>query len=505
MSPRLLLLALARRPALAAALAGLLLTALDAEARVGGGQRYGGGGRSSGGGWSGGGGSGDGGDALYLMFWLLWHHPALGVPVLVVVALVVLGDMRRKRSWDSYRTVEGMPHGATSVRTRPRASRAGLGALAARDPGLSEPVLHDYVQLVIRRALAARTLEDQAALAPFIAPTGWRGVLAARGPEPVDDVIIAGTTLVGTREVDGRDLLTVEVRSARTDPAGRDLLCDERWTFARARGAHSLPPERTRRLGCPSCGAAVALDDAGRCTACSSPTTAQLQWQLVEVVSLGCEPNLPPETGWTSGGEEPSWHVATWVDPSLPAASRAFHGRHPGFDPDAWERRIRDTFLALQAAWSRTAWDEARPHCTDAAWNTLRFWMRGYARAGLRNRVEDVVILRLQVVRLTVDAWYEAVTVRIWASARDWTEDADGRVVGGNAKTARRFSEYWTFLRAVGSGEAVHDVHRCPSCGAPLDRISAAGVCGYCDSVIVTGQHDWVLSRIQQPDAYRGG
>ncbi|MFT6233735.1 MAG: hypothetical protein ACJAZO_004256, partial [Myxococcota bacterium] len=116
----------------------------------------------------------------------------------------------------------------------------------------------------------------------------------------------------------------------------------------------------------------------------------------------------------------------------------------------------------------------------------------------------DLDIERTDVVKVSQDAWYESITVRVWASARDWTERDDGTVVGGNKKVRRRFSEYWTFLRAQGSGAGAHGVSSCPSCGAALDRINAAGICGYCESRIVSGRFDWVLSRIDQPEVYQG-
>ncbi len=95
--------------------------------------------------------------------------------------------------------------------------------------------------------------------------------------------------------------------------------------------------------------------------------------------------------------------------------------------------------------------------------------------------------------------------MRIWGSMIDATvEVGSGKLVGGNDKKARRFSEYWTFLRASGTGAASKDAHSCPSCGAALDRISQAGVCGYCDTVITTGRFDWVLSRIHQTAEYEG-
>jgi hypothetical protein len=86
---------------------------------------------------------------------------------------------------------------------------------------------------------------------------------------------------------------------------------------------------------------------------------------------------------------------------------------------------------------------------------------------------------------------------------KDSVVDRTGRVVGGNANVARRFSELWTFLRsAEGTGDSHGDRFACPSCGAPLDRVNETGICGYCDSKITTGRFDWVLARIEQPESW---
>ncbi|HMV67907.1 MAG TPA: TIM44-like domain-containing protein, partial [Myxococcota bacterium] len=195
----------------------------------------------------------------------------------------------------------------------------------------------------------------------------------------------------------------------------------------------------------------------------------------------------------------------TLRDPGLAAALRAFRGRHPAFDRAAAEARFQHVFVALQEAWGKGRWDDARPYTTDMAWNTLRFWIDRYQRAGLVNRVADARVESMELARVTVDAWYESFTLHIRATLRDWVEDANThKVVAGDPDAEHRFSEYWTFIRAVGSGDASGDPTRCPSCGAPLDRVNAAGTCGYCDSVITTGRFDWVLSRIEQAEVYRG-
>ena len=59
------------------------------------------------------------------------------------------------------------------------------------------------------------------------------------------------------------------------------------------------------------------------------------------------------------------------------------------------------------------------------------------------------------------------------------------------------------FLRAAGGSADTRGAEPgCPSCGAPLDQISQTGVCGYCSSKLTTGRFDWILTRIEQPEAY---
>ena len=185
---------------------------------------------------------------------------------------------------------------------------------------------------------------------------------------------------------------------------------------------------------------------------------------------------------------------------------RVLDGRliHQYFLEAAFQRRVEGVYHALQSAWSDGRWEDARPYVTDTLYQTLRFYLEQYTEHGLKNRLGNVELQRQQVVKVQMDAWYEAVTVRIWGSMTDWVEDGNGKIVGGNKTANRQFSEYWTFLRAIGSGGETHDTHSCPSCGAPLDRVSQAGICGYCESKITTGKFDWVLSRIDQPAVYRG-
>ncbi|MCW5833269.1 MAG: hypothetical protein KIS78_12785, partial [Labilithrix sp.] len=84
----------------------IVLVAAGAAARPGGGSSYSGGGRSSGGGSSSGSGSsGDGGGELVaLLLWLCIEHPAIGIPLtLLVIGFFVVKKMigGKQSDWNS--------------------------------------------------------------------------------------------------------------------------------------------------------------------------------------------------------------------------------------------------------------------------------------------------------------------------------------------------------------------------------------------------------------------
>ncbi|MGC4091325.1 MAG: hypothetical protein QM756_26290 [Polyangiaceae bacterium] len=78
-----------------------------------------------------------------------------------------------------------------------------------------------------------------------------------------------------------------------------------------------------------------------------------------------------------------------------------------------------------------------------------------------------------------------------------------GEVLKGSARKDRAYSEYWTLIRSAGRKGAPTAEAKCPNCGAPL-AINQAGECEHCSAHLTAGEFDWVLSKIEQDDSYRG-
>jgi hypothetical protein len=193
----------------------------------------------------------------------------------------------------------------------------------------------------------------------------------------------------------------------------------------------------------------------------------------------------------------------TIYQPNFDAVARRFLAANPGFTWEQFEGRVRYIFLELQQAWATLQWERSRPYTSDNTFQMLLFWITEYQRQHVRNVLKDVTVEQVTPVKITLDAFYDAVTVRVFAHMIDYKADESGRVVVGNRNEVRRFSEYWTFIRRSGVKPNERANNQCPNCGAPL-KINMAGVCEYCRGKVTSGDFDWVLSRIEQDEAYRG-
>ncbi len=476
-----------------------MVWAAAAWARAGGGQGYSGGG---GGSYSGGGGgfSGGDGDGIGLLLWLVFQHPVIGIPVLLVVVVVAFW---MKSQQHDVRQVHRTHH------VRPVAPRAGLGPLRQRDPNFSEPLFLDLARLVYTRAHEARGIGDWAALAPYLTEPVVASLRTRAPGKPVKEVVlgttrIEGATLGSTRG-DGEVARIVVLFEGNLTEGGNKRFVRERWTFARAADTLSPGPDRMRVLACPSCGSPIDTTPEGRCRNCDNVITdGRLQWQVVDARVL-LDEAAPPLQLTRGAGVEVGTDLPIVLAPDLPSQLRAFQARHPDFQYEGFRARVVEVFTRIQQAWSSGKWEQARPFETDFLFQQHRYWIDRYAAEGLRNGASDITVTDVVLARINVDAYLEAVTVRIFARMRDWTEDRTGTLVGGSRTKDRVFSEYWTFLRSAGTTARPREhVDACPSCGAPLDNVSETGVCGYCDAKITGGEYDWVLSTIDQDEAYRG-
>jgi hypothetical protein len=445
----------------------------------------------SGGGYSGGGG-GDIGVVIILLAFLFF---------LVVAAFAAMAFLKMMQRGGQKAALYADP-GQTVL------PADGLGSIRQDDANFSEPAFREFAGLLFERLHEARGTQSLETLAAYVQDA----LLDAARDSHLSSV---GEVLVGACRLSATEGATqlpanfhgivVEYEATYTTVSNNhraEFYAVERWLFGRAAHTLSKDPEAILNLGCPSCGNPGQIGKDGRCPYCDQVVNrGTFQWKVFSREVLKQVPKPPMEID--TGGEEIGADYPTVYQQNFPAHQRTFETRHPEFKWDELRARIIAIFLNLQAAWSSLDFDKARPFETDVLFDTHRFWIERYKSSGVRNALSQVEVTRVLPVRIDSDAFYEIFTVRIFAKMIDVTVDAHGKVLGGNPNKPRVFSEYWTFIRRIGKGTGKTDANlqRCPQCGAEL-KISQVGVCEYCGAKVTSGEFDWVLSAIDQDEAY---
>lgn len=455
----------------------LLALVAVAGARPGGGDSY-----SGGGGQGGGGGGGDLDivaiiELVYYLVRLCIEVPWLGFPL--VIAIVVWFSWsaikdRLNKDWDSGPPVELM-------RT------VDLAPIRKVDQDFSPVVFEDFA---FRLFSAAR--RDPDSVAPYLTESA-REELHQRTAEQV----IVGAMRVFAVDIGQRVRVAIEFEANLLTQAGTAFTV-ERWQLGRDASVRSKPPGATRSFPCPNCGAQWQANATGtqRCAYCNEIVdNGRFDW-VVESVSVESVDERPPTL--TTEVPERGTDLPTYKQSGVEDRAVKI-----GLDLGALRKRLDLIYRDMNAAWSANDITPIRGFVSDGLYDYLQYWIDAYKRQGLRNVLANMRITKTELAKVTRDRWYHAVTLRIWGRGMDYVVDANGKRVRGSKRKERGYSEYWTFIRSAERNAPVNVEKKCGNCGAPLN-ITMAGACAHCGAHVTAGEFDWVLSKIEQDDSYRG-
>lgn len=491
--------------------AAILFVVADAMARPGGGSSYSGSSsrsssssssRSSSSSSSGSSSSGDS-DLAFFLIWLCIEHPAIGIPLTVIVIAFFIGKKifgGKQQDWST-----GAPGGHVHHDSGPPSWEPPEGVsfapIAAVDPGFSRIVFEDflyglYAEVHRTRGLPGAPLDR---LSAYLSPEA-AGELRTLPNVEVSAVIVGAMRPLDVDVSPEGTQIEVEFEANYTE-GGHGFYTREQWTLARGPGARSRTPDRVRMLGCPGCGAPQEALFSGQCRHCRRVVNdGSFDWVIRSIDVLEREQRAPI---LTANVEERGTDAPTISDPNLYQTMGALQQKDPSFDVGAFQARVGLVFAQFQIAWSTRNLLGMRPFMSDALFSTQQYWISAYLAQRLRNCTDGARITNLQIVKVASDPYYDAITVRLWGAGLDYTVSDDGRVVSGNRSKERVYTEYWTFIRGTNRKGPTRTDLACSNCGGPL-QVNMVGQCRFCNVKITTGEFDWVLSRIEQDDSYAG-
>jgi uncharacterized Zn finger protein (UPF0148 family) len=387
-----------------------------------------------------------------------------------------------------------------------------LSRLRQLDPDFSQIVFEDFAYRLFSTAHRARSSADAlGTVGPYVAAAA-RNSLINRQPKgvPVQQVIV-GAMRVFRADVPEttHDSMNRPTRvrigiefEANVATADATYYSVESWLFGRDATRTSKPPDAARGFPCPNCGAPWQSTATGtqRCASCDQIVdNGRFDW-VVEQISLASLDERPPTL--TTEVRERGTDLPTYRAPNVQDRFEELQLADPEVDQHVLQQRLELIFHSMTDAWSKNELAPIRGLVSDGLFDYLSYWVDAYKRQGLRNALVDARITRTELAKVTRDRWYDAVTFRIWATGKDYVLHGN-TVVRGSKHRDRPYSEYWTLMRSSSRKGPTRTDGTCGNCGAPL-VVSMAGACNYCGAHVTRGEFDWVLSKIEQDDSYRG-
>jgi hypothetical protein len=197
------------------------------------------------------------------------------------------------------------------------------------------------------------------------------------------------------------------------------------------------------------------------------------------------------------------------VDEGLKARGiAALRSRDAGFDPAAFAERTRATMAKVNEAWLGGDMGPARRLISDGVYIRFQAQLGLIKLDGLRNAMADWKVVSAEILSAEADDLWDTVQVKVVGEARDADVplNLDAAAAERKVRSAplTQYHEVWSFVRRRGqqSKQGVPALEgRCPGCGADMP-ISDAVRCEYCNAIVNSGEHDWVLAEITQPEEW---
>jgi hypothetical protein len=186
----------------------------------------------------------------------------------------------------------------------------------------------------------------------------------------------------------------------------------------------------------------------------------------------------------------------------------ALQREDPSFNAGAFAERTKQTMAKVNDAWCKGSMGPARRFISDGVYVRFQTQLALLKAQGLKNAMADWSPTSVEVVAAESDPLWDTVHVKVAAQARD----ADVPVSLPEAEAQKKakgsslqpYEEVWSFVRRRGkkSKAGLPALEgKCPGCGADLP-LSEVVRCEFCKAVVNSGEHDWVLAEITQPEEW---
>jgi tellurite resistance protein len=172
------------------------------------------------------------------------------------------------------------------------------------------------------------------------------------------------------------------------------------------------------------------------------------------------------------------------------------------FNKEAFLTKSASAFNEVQRAWEKKNLSPVRRFISDGVYQRFNTQILMMNKLEQTNTFKHLKLLETKIALIEIDAPYEIVHVQYKAEISDAFTSA--KYTNLNQSFNEEFIEFWTFIRKKSDKHKdIYSSTNCPNCGDGLPAdMGEISKCPSCQTYINTGEFDWVLCEITQPEEF---
>jgi len=457
--------------------------------------RAGGGGGFGGGDDGGSGGDGGLGALIFFLIYFAIQYPLIGIPLIIVVAIVLYFGQKSAKSGHVTRTIR---NGYSNQKDR--VFRDSVNYLKEKDPNFSELPLIDRAKKTFMKVQDAWSNQDMSSVRPLVSDGIYeRFSLQTKIQKDsltkniVKNINIINTNLVSVESDHFFDTVHIMITASSIDyyeriDNGKQLSGNimqaepftEYWSFLRRPGAKSLTDKGLIEGFCPNCGTPLELSDSTVCPSCKAVVNSgEYDWVLAEITQAS-------EWKHKSSKSIVGMDEMCQKDP-------AFNVQHIEDKTSViFYRNIASQFYANNKYISKLANDKyVKEHKAD--YTALPNGKHEFFADAAVGSVEVVEIITAENKSLM-----DSVRVKVkWAGHK--VQAKIPSLISPDFGASHIYTQEYILERKESVLSSVKNIltsTHCPGCGSP-ESLDSSGHCSYCGIALNDGSWDWVLTEIK--------
>lgn len=161
----------------------------------------------------------------------------------------------------------------------------------------------------------------------------------------------------------------------------------------------------------------------------------------------------------------------------------------PDFDIQEFKQTTYKIYKTIQESWMNFNYDELSKHTTNELFNLYKSELNALKLKKQKNIMSDFDLQNFSIINMEKGENNISIKVKMTVSCLDYVVNKNDEVIRGSNSRKVIYNYEMTFTRGLDEKN-----NKCPNCNAPLDNVTTS-VCPYCNSTVISSNHDWVLSK----------